>query len=166
MAKVKVVIEDRQKTIKIPTGMRMLMRRCCTAVLENEHFGEPAQVDITIVDNAMIREINREHRNIDRATDVLSFPLGEDGVYDRHPETGAYMLGDIVISIERAQEQAEEYEHSFQREVGYLVVHSMLHLLGYDHVDGGLAAVRMREHEEAVMQKIGLPRDGSYVLNS
>lgn len=166
MAKVKVVIEDKQKSIKVPTGMRMLMRRCCTAVLENEHFGEPAQVDISIVDNETIRELNREHRQIDRVTDVLSFPLGEDGVYDRHPETGAYMLGDIVISIERAQEQAEEYEHSFQREVGYLVVHSMLHLLGYDHVDGGLAAVRMREHEEAVMQKIGLPRDGSYVLNA
>jgi len=166
MAKVKVVIEDKQKAVKLPTGMRMLMRRCCTAVLENEHFGEPAQVDISIVDNATIRELNREHRNIDRVTDVLSFPLGENGVYDRHPETGAYMLGDIVISIERAQEQAAEYEHSFQREVGYLVVHSMLHLLGYDHVEGGLAAVHMREHEEAVMQKIGLPRNGNYVLNT
>ncbi|MBQ3093541.1 MAG: rRNA maturation RNase YbeY [Clostridia bacterium] len=166
MAKVKVVIENKQKTVKVPTGMRMLMRRCCTAVLENEHFGEPAMVDISIVDNKQIREINREHRDIDSVTDVLSFPLGEDGVYDRHPETGAYMLGDIVISIERAEEQAAQYEHSFQREVGYLVVHSMLHLLGYDHVDGGLQAVRMREHEEAVMQKIGLLRDGSYVLNT
>ncbi|MBR5134988.1 MAG: rRNA maturation RNase YbeY [Clostridia bacterium] len=165
MAKVKVVIENKQKTVKVPTGMRMLMRRCCTAVLDNEHFGEPAQVDISIVDNEMIREINREHRNIDSATDVLSFPLGENGIYDRHPETGAYMLGDIVISIERAEQQAAQYDHSFQREVGYLVVHSMLHLLGYDHVDGGLQAVRMREHEESVMQKIGLPRDGSYVLN-
>lgn len=166
MAKVKVVIENKQKTVKVPTGMRMLMRRCCNAVLENEHFGEPAMVDISIVDNEMIREINREHRDIDKVTDVLSFPLGENGIYDRHPETGAYMLGDIVISIERAEQQAEQYDHSFQREVGYLVVHSMLHLLGYDHVEGGLQAVRMREHEEQVMQKIGLPRDGSYVMNS
>ncbi|MGN0171918.1 MAG: rRNA maturation RNase YbeY [Acutalibacteraceae bacterium] len=166
MAKIKVVIENKQKTVKVPTGLRMLLRRCCHAVLEQEHFGEPAQVDISIVDNAMIREINREHRNIDRVTDVLSFPLGENGVYDKDPETGAYMLGDIVVSIERAQTQAEQYDHSFQREMGYLVVHSMLHLLGYDHEAGGLQAVRMREHEEAVMQKIGLPRDGSYVLNS
>ena len=166
MAKVKVVIENKQKTVKVPTGMRMLMRRCCNAVLENEHFGEAAMVDISIVDNDMIRQINRDTRDIDSVTDVLSFPLGENGVYDRHPETGAYMLGDIVISIERAEQQAEQYEHSFQREVGYLVVHSMLHLLGYDHVEGGLQAVRMREHEEQVMQKIGLPRDGSYVLNS
>lgn len=165
MAKVKVVIENKQKSVKVPTGMRMLMRRCCNAVLENESFGEPAQVEISIVDNAQIRRINAEHRDIDKVTDVLSFPLGENGVYDRHPETGAYMLGDIVISIERAAEQAQQYEHSFQREVGYLVVHSMLHLLGYDHVQGGLAAVRMREHEEAVMQKIGLPRDASYVMN-
>ena len=89
MAKVKVVIENKQKSIKVPTGMRMLMRRCCHAVLENEHFGEAAQVDISIVDNEQIREINREHRDIDSVTDVLSFPLGEDGVYDRHPETGA-----------------------------------------------------------------------------
>ena len=166
MAKVKVVIENKQKTVKIPTGLRMLMRRCCNAVLENEHFAEPAQVDISIVDNEQIRQINAEHRNIDRVTDVLSFPLGEGGVYDRHPETGAYMLGDIVISLERAAEQATQYEHTFQREVGYLVVHSMLHLLGYDHVEGGLQAVRMREHEEAVMLKIGLPRDGSYVLDT
>ncbi len=166
MAKIKVVIENKQKTVKVPTGLRMLLRRCCHAVLEQEHFGESAQVDISIVDNEMIREINREHRHIDRVTDVLSFPLGENGVYDKDPETGAYMLGDIVVSIERAQTQAEQYDHSFQREMGYLVVHSMLHLLGYDHEAGGLQAVRMREHEEAVMQKIGLPRDGSYVLNS
>lgn len=78
--------------------------------------------------------------------------------------SGAYMLGDIVISMERAQEQAAQYGHTLQREVAFLTVHSMLHLLGYDHVDGGLEAVRMREREEAVLTSVGLPRGASYVL--
>ena len=165
MDKIKVVIDNKQKAVKIPTGVRLLIRRCCHAVLELEGFEGSAEVDVSLVDNEQIREINREQRNIDMPTDVLSFPLGENGVYDKNPATGAYMLGDIVISLERAEAQAEEYGHSFQREVGYLTVHSMLHLLVYDHVDGGLEAVRMREKEEAVMLMVGLPRGGSYVLD-
>ena len=145
MEKIRVLIENKQKTVKIPTGIRLLMRRCCHAVLELEGFEGSAEVDISLVDNQQIREINREHRQIDTATDVLSFPLGENGQYDVNPESGAHMLGDIVLSIERAQDQAEQFGHSLQREVGYLTVHSMLHLLGSDHVDGGLEAVRMRE---------------------
>ena len=164
MEKIKVVIENKQKAVKIPTGIRLLMRRCCHAVLELEHFEGSAEVDISIVDNAEIQEINREHRKIDAVTDVLSFPLGENGHYDIHPQIGAKQLGDIVISIERAMVQAEQYGHSLQREMGYLTVHSMLHLLGYDHVDGGLEAVRMREKEEAVMTSVGLPRGESYVM--
>ena len=164
MEKIKVVIENKQKAVKIPTGIRLLMRRCCHAVLELEHFEGSAEVDISIVDNAEIQEINREHRKIDAVTDVLSFPLGENGHYDIHPQTGAKQLGDIVISIERAMVQAEQYGHSLQREMGYLTVHSMLHLLGYDHVDGGLEAGRMREKEEAVMTSVGLPRGESYVM--
>lgn len=165
MDKIKVVIDNKQKAVKIPTGVRLLIRRCCHAVLELEGFEGSAEVDVSLVDNEQIRLINREQRNIDMPTDVLSFPLGENGVYDKNPATGAYMLGDIVISLERAEAQAEEYGHSFQREVGYLTVHSMLHLLGYDHVDGGLEAVHMREKEEAVMLSVGLPRGGSYVLD-
>lgn len=165
MDKIKVVIDNKQKSVKIPTGVRLLIRRCCHAVLEMEGFEGSAEVDVSFVDNGQIREINREHRDIDLPTDVLSFPLGENGEYDVNPATGAYMLGDIVISLERAAAQAEEYGHSFQREVGYLTVHSMLHLLGYDHVDGGLEAVRMREKEEAVMLSVGLPRGGSYVMD-
>ena len=164
MDKIKVNIENQQKAIKIPTGVRMLIRRCCHAVLELEGFEGSAEVDVSLVDNARIHEINLEQRNIDAPTDVLSFPLGEDGVYDKNPATDAYMLGDIVISAEKAKAQSEEFGHTFQREVGYLTVHSMLHLLGYDHVQGGLEAVRMREKEEAVMQSIGLPRGNSYVL--
>ncbi len=164
MEKIKVVIENKQKTVKIPTGIRLLMRRCCHAVLELEGFEGSAQVDISIVDNDQIRAINNEQRKIDAVTDVLSFPLGENGVYDVNPANGAYMLGDVVLSIERAVEQAKQYGHSLQREVGYLTVHSVLHLLGYDHVNGGLEAVRMREREEAVMASVGLPRGASYVM--
>ena len=165
MDKIKVTIENQQKAIKIPTGVRLLIRRCCHAVLRLEGFEGSAEVDVSLVDNARIHEINLEQRNIDAPTDVLSFPLGEDGVYDQNPATGAYMLGDIVISMEKAKAQSEEFGHSLQREVGYLTVHSMLHLLGYDHVQGGLEAVRMREKEEAVMLSVGLPRGGSYVLD-
>ena len=164
MDKIKVNIENKQKAIKVPTGIRMLVRRCCHAVLELEQFEGSAEVDVSLVDNQQIHAINLEQRGIDAPTDVLSFPLGEDGVYDKNPATGAYMLGDIVISMERALAQSEEYGHSLQREVGYLSVHSMLHLLGYDHVEGGLEAVRMREKEEAVMLSVGLPRGSSYVL--
>jgi len=164
MEKIKVVIDNKQKTVKVPTGIRLLMRRCCHAVLQLEGFEGSAQVDISIVDNEQIRTINKEHRQIDSATGVLSFPLGENNVYDIDPATGAKLLGDIVLSIEQAGIQAERYGHSLQREVGYLTVHSMLHLLGYDHVGGGLPAVRMREREEAVMMQVGLPRGESYVM--
>ena len=166
MDKVKVTIVNKQKTVKVPTGVRMLIRRCCHAVLVLENFQGSADVDVSIVDNEQIRQINREKRKIDLVTDVLSFPLGENGVYDKNPETGAYQLGDIVLSFERAQEQAEQFGHSLQREVGYLTVHSMLHLLGYDHVQGGLEATQMREKEETVMNMIGLPRDTSFVGRS
>ena len=141
-----------------------LIRLAAKAAFARFDYPFDGQVTVTITDNEGIRAFNKEFRDIDAPTDVLSFPLGEDGEYDQNPATGAYMLGDIVISLERAKAQAEEYGHTFQREVGYLTVHSMLHLLGYDHVEGGLEAVRMREKEEAVMRSIGLPRGSSYVL--
>ena len=132
-------------------------------MLVTEGFEGKAEVDVSIVSDEQIRAINAEHRNIDMVTDMLSFPLGENGEYDVDPATGAKMLGDIVISIQRAQKQAEDFGHTLQREVGYLTVHSMLHLLGYDHVNGGLEAARMREKEEEVMLSIGLPRDATFV---
>lgn len=164
MEKIKVVIENKQKVVKIPTGIRMLIRRCCNAVLVMEKFEGNAEVDVSIVSDEQIHAINLEHRKMDMPTDVLSFPLGENGEYDVDPATGAKLLGDIVISIEHAEKQAQDYGHSLQREIGYLTVHSMLHLLGYDHIHGGLEAVKMREKEEAVMQSIGLPRNASYVM--
>ena len=164
LKKLRVDIENQQKSVKIPTGLRMLIRRCCHAVLELEQIDGLVQVDVTLVDNDRIHQVNLEQRGIDAPTDVLSFPLGENGVYDIHPETGEKLLGNIMLSLEQAQKQAADYGHSFNREVGYLTVHSMLHLLGYDHVQGGMEAVRMREKEETVMKQVGLPRGSSYVL--
>ncbi len=163
-ASIKVNIQNKQKTVKIPTGIRMLIRRCCQAVLKVEKFDRLAEVDVSFVDNKQIRQLNKEFRNLDSATDVLSFPLGENGIYDENPSTGAALLGDVVLSFERAQEQADEFGHSLEREVGYLTVHSMLHLLGYDHVNGGIEAIRMREKEEEVMSIVGLPRDGAHYM--
>lgn len=163
--KIKVIISNEQKAVKIPTGVRLLVRRCCNAVLTFEDFKEPAEISVTFVDDERIHELNREFRNVDRSTDVLSFPLGENGVYDKNPENGACLLGDIVISVETAVRQAETYGHSLQREIGFLTVHSMLHLLGYDHVNGGIEEVHMREKEEHVLTELGLKRNDSYYMD-
>ena len=161
----KVYITNQQKAVKIPSGLRILIRRSCNAVLEYEKFEGPAEISVTFVDNAAIQELNAQYRGKDMPTDVLSFPLGENGVYDKNEDTGASLLGDIVISMEKAMEQAELYGHALQREVAFLTVHSMLHLLGYDHEAGGLEAVRMREKEEAVLVQLGLPRTISYTTD-
>lgn len=160
--KIKVIITNDQKEIKIPTGVRMLIRRCCNAVLVNENFEGSAEISVRFVDDEIIHELNREYRHVDRSTDVLSFPLGENGVYDINHDTGAKILGDIVISMQRAVMQADLYGHSLQREIAFLTVHSMLHLLGYDHEAEGLERVRMREKEEAVLTQLGLKRNDSY----
>jgi probable rRNA maturation factor len=161
----RVYIDDRQKEIKVPSGTRLLVRRACKAVLKFENFQYPAEVSVSFVDDEEIHRMNLEYRNVDRSTDVLSFPLTENGEYEVSPDTGCVPLGDIVISLEHAQAQAEEFGHSFEREVAYLTVHSMLHLLGYDHEAGGLEQVRMREREEGVLKQLGLPRGTTYVLD-
>ena len=165
MEKIRVVIDNKQKNVKIPTGLRMLVRRCCNAVLRMENFQGAAEVSVTFANNEQIHELNKMHRNVDAPTDVLSFPMGEDGKYDIDPATNAKILGDIVISMEKAVEQADRFGHTLQREVGYLTAHSMLHLLGYDHEEP-LEKVHMREKEELVMTQLGLPSTTSYVLNS
>lgn len=159
MDKVKVIIENRQKKIKIPTGIRLLLRRCVTAVLKAESFAGNAEVNIIFVDDEEIADCNSRFRNKNEPTDVLSFPLGGNGEYPINPETDAFMLGDVVLSVERALRQSLEYNHSLQREMGYLTTHSVLHLLGYDHVNGGLEAALMREKEEKVMTLVGTPID-------
>ena len=157
--KTKVIITEKQNNVKLPSGIRLLVRRACNAVLVTEEFNDSAEVNVTFVDDEEIKILNTEHRKIESSTDVLSFPLGENGIYDVNPENGAKMLGDIVISAEHAVKQADSYGHTLQREIAFLTVHSMLHLLGYDHVNGGLEQMKMREKEELVLAKLGVLRD-------
>lgn len=159
MDKLKVYIENRQKAVKIPSGLRLLVRRCCNASLVAEKFKGSAEVNVTFVDDNQIRALNLEYRKIDSSTDVLSFPMGNGGVFDLDPDTGAFVLGDIVISLEHAQEQADKYGHSLQHEVAFLTAHSMLHILGYDHVNGGVEAMHMHEREAVIMTALGLEHD-------
>lgn len=154
--KTKVNITDKQKKIKLPTGTRLFIRKACIATLTEEKFPYNAEVEVILTDDDNIRELNRKFRNIDSSTDVLSFPLGSDGQYDENPETGMKMLGDIVISVEHAYAQAELYGHGIEREISFLAVHSMLHLLGYDHVDSKLEESIMREKQEIILDELGL----------
>lgn len=163
MGKVKVYIKNNQKEIKVPVGIRLLIRRCCQAVLIQEKFKKDAEVSVSFVSNKEIQELNKTYRKKDTSTDVLSFPLGENGVYDINNETGAYLLGDVVISLETAMKQANMYCHSLEREIGFLTVHSMLHLLGYDHETSSLDATKMREREEAILEKLGISREITYI---
>lgn len=143
-----------------------LLERAITAALEAEGVAIPCEVDVLITDDEGIHQINLEQRDIDRPTDVLSFPMfnylpGQppaDGA-DADPATGLTPLGDMVISLERARAQAEEYGHPLERELCYLAVHSVLHLLGYDHMDEGEEKAQMRAREEAILGKLGMTRD-------
>ena len=139
----------------VDPALLTLMQTAADCALHMEGVRRRCAVSVRLCDDETIHELNREFRGIDRATDVLSFPLGENGEYDVNPATGAKLLGDVVLSMEKAVAQAEEYEHSFEREVCYLTVHSMLHLLGYDHMNNEEKAV-MRMKEETVMSRIGL----------
>lgn len=143
-----------------------LIRMAADAAFGIFEYPFRAYVDITLTDDEGIRVINREQREIDRSTDVLSFPMNDfaEGqapdtvIYDIDPETRRLPLGDMVISVETARRQGEEYGHGFERECAYLTVHSMLHLMGYDHLDEGEMKARMREMEEKIMKVIGLER--------
>lgn len=140
--KIKGVINETKKTVK----------EVVSAVLESEHENDGATVSVTFVDNERIRELNREFRNIDRATDVLSFPADEPVVEGR-----GRFLGDIALSLERAKTQSEEYGHSFKREVAFLTAHSVLHLLGYDHMTPD-EEKEMFAKQEKVLNDMGITR--------
>ena len=144
------------------------IRKCINATLSAEGVTVPCEINVLITDDAGIRIVNRESRNLDKPTDVLSFPmfqftpgvLPEDWENYRDPGTGLVPLGDMCISLERARAQAQEFGHTAQREVGYLTIHSMLHLLGYDHLDEGEMKKQMRGREEAIAATIpGMKRD-------
>lgn len=140
--------------------------RVIEAALKAEQVKVPCEISVLFTDNDGIQAINREMREIDRPTDVLSFPMfelepgapPEDEDY-LDPETGMCPLGDMCISLERAEEQAKEYGHSLERELCYLAVHSVLHLLGYDHLDEGPMKRQMRAREEAILGELGITRE-------
>jgi len=141
-----------------------LIRRTIRTALAAEGFTAPCEVDVLLTDDDGIHEINREMRQVDRPTDVLSFPEFElapgrlPDPEDADPGTGLIPLGDMVLSMERVAAQAREYGHSKRRELSYLVTHSVLHLLGYDHLDEGPMKAQMRAREEAIMALLGLER--------
>lgn len=144
--------------------VRDLIITCAKAVLEAEQIEFFAFVDVTITDNKEIQQINREYRQKDMATDVLSFPMFEfyngkaKEELEEDPESGLVMLGDMILSYERAVAQSAEFEHSPERECGFLTVHSVLHLLGYDHERGEEEQRFMRRREEAILSSLGLTR--------
>ena len=141
-----------------------LIRRTIRTALAAEGLTAPCEIDVLVTSDDGIHEINREMRQVDRPTDVLSFPEFEltpgqlPGPEDADPGTGLIPLGDMVLSMERVAAQAREYGHSKRRELSYLVTHSVLHLLGYDHLDEGPMKAQMRAREEAIMALLGLER--------
>lgn len=142
------------------------IKRCIQSALDAEGISVPCEINVLLTDNEGIREINRDYREIDRATDVLSFPMFEfvPGAFPEDvsdlldPGSDLLPLGDMAISVEKVTAQAEEFGHSRQRELGYLTVHSVLHLLGYDHVDEGKMKQQMRGREEAIMALLNIPK--------
>ena len=154
----KIDFDNNQMACPITYSLKMLVRRAIEATLDYEQYCNPCEVSVTFTDNEQIRELNQRFRNIDRATDVLSFPLFDyDGVSDEPPVDELIgMLGDIVLSLEQAEAQAAEFGHSFEREVAFLCVHSMLHLLGYDHETGDEDEQDMRRRQSEIMERMGL----------
>ena len=154
----RIYFDNHQDKLPIHYRLKMLVREAIEATLDYEQYGNPCEVSVSFVDNSEIRELNKKFRSIDKATDVLSFPLFDyEGESEEPPvDEMLGMLGDIVLSLEQTALQAEEYGHSFEREVAFLTVHSMLHLLGYDHETGEEDEADMRRRQSAVMDLMGL----------
>ena len=159
MIKIRVFGSNRQKNVPVTKELRTLIKKCCLETLYEEGYKGSFEVSVTFTDNKGIREINREYRNIDEETDVLSFPATDAGEsFTRSRETGCFILGDIVLSLEKAVSQAQEYGHSFEREAAFLTVHSMLHLLGYDHVNSEEEEREMFGKQEIILGAMGISR--------
>jgi len=153
---VKINITNNYKKEKLPENARELVRKAVRAVLKCEKFNDNAEVEVTFVSDEEIKEMNAEFRDMDKSTDVLSFPLGENGEYDVNPENDCLMLGDIVISVDHAKYQADLYGHGTDREIAFLTIHSMLHLLGYDHVNNEEEEKLMRQKQNEALEVMGL----------
>lgn len=161
---VDIILENEQDKVKFTDDMEKAVQDVCETAMREEECDFNAQISVTLTDNEAIRAINKEQRGIDSATDVLSFPMLEfdaDGAADAEYEAdGEYvMLGDIVISMERAKEQAASFGHSLLREVSFLTAHSMLHLLGYDHVNDEENEKIMFRKQENILNLLGITRE-------
>lgn len=155
----RILFDDRQDKVLINEEILKIVEKGIVTVIQMEQLSDNFEISISFVDNKEIREINREFRNIDSETDVLSFPM--DFEFDLDCDKP---LGDVIISLEKALEQSNEFGHSFEREVLYLTVHSMYHLLGYDHIEEKDREI-MREKEKNTMKKLGVFKDESKINN-
>ena len=153
-----------EEEVPAPAGLAARLEEAVNAALDAEGVDVPCVVEVCLTDDEAIHQTNLEMRGVDRPTDVLSFPMFElqPGEKPRaewaDPDTDRVLLGDMMISLERARAQAEEYGHSLEREICYLAVHSVLHLLGYDHLDEGPMKQQMRAREEAILGRLGITR--------
>ena len=154
----RIYFENEQDKLTLSYKQKMLVRRAIEATLDYEQYGNPCEISVTFTDNEGRHELNKKYRGVDKPTDVLSFPLFDyDGVSEEPPvDEILNNLGDIVISLERAKEQAEEFGHSYKRETAFLCVHSMLHLLGYDHEKSEEDDRDMRSRQTEIMRIMGL----------
>lgn len=152
--KLRIYFDNIQSARPVGYQLKMLMRRAIEATLKYEGIHRNVEVSLTFADDVAIHKLNLQYRGIDRPTDVLSFPLEEDAESQR--SGGLLVLGDIVISLERAADQAEQFGHSFERETAFLCIHSMLHLLGYDHERGQAEDADMRRRQHEIIDLIGL----------
>lgn len=148
-----IYIDNRQDKIVLDDSIYELIEKTIKEVLLLEEESLNCEISISFVDNQEIRVLNREYRGIDRETDVLSFPLGDTLFTD-----GSKLLGDIIISLEKALEQSQDFGHSLEREIAYLTAHSMLHLLGYDH-EAEEEKLVMRRREKEIMKRLGIFKD-------
>ena len=157
--KIKVIITDEQKVVKIPTGIRMLVRRCCHAVLQLENYKGSAEIGVTFTDDESIRNMNKLYFDRDVEASVLTLPT--DGF---ETESGSRYLGNIVISIEKAVQNSSVHGHSLQREVAYLTAHGVLEIFGYSYNEKS-GRLEMREKEEWTLYQLGLPASSSYIAH-
>lgn len=157
---VKIFLSRERRGLGCPSAGR-LIRQAVRAAVRAEGIDDPCQVSVLLTDDEGIHRLNREFRGVDSATDVLSFPANEltpgafdSGLCETEPKTGRIVLGDMALSLPRAKAQGLEFGHGMRREIQYLTVHSVLHLLGYDHVDEGASKRLMREREKDIMAKV------------
>lgn len=155
----KIILDNRQDDKEISEVLLKKIEKVIVACLEHEDYSDDYEVSLSFVTNDEIKDLNRDFRNIDKVTDVLSFPMLSDEDFDIEYEE--YSLGDIVISVDRAEQQAIEYGHSFEREICFLVCHSMFHLLGYDHMQED-EAKEMHAKENYVLDSLGITRGQKY----